>query len=243
MTPSIKIKVDPKKRFGVSAKPGEITFGTHAHLNHFNPQSEIELRLLIAQKKMKKANERMKNVKENRSIKTMLETLNATKATKELASTQKMALLSNYKELKALKAKTKDKITAKRYQQRAEQTYRKVRQREDILGEAQEFEEILKEHLTIALRNNKKKVRIKKPKIFTEKEKKEADQLLDTKILYAKRKALILEKIKRGKLSKTDSFNLQLALNDTDLSLEDTNRLLRKLVNNPKAPKQKRPKK
>lgn len=221
-------------KFGVSAKPGEITFGTHAHLNHYTPPKGLELRLLLAAEKMRKANAKMSQVQKNRSIKTMLVELNQVRSALTLASTQRMALLTNYQELKELKERASSLEARNKYQKRAEREYAKVKKRERLIKEASEYESRLKEHLTIAL-NNKGKIKKSKPaavlKKLSEKELEDANGLLDTRNLYTKRKAKLLEELKTGKLSTAQLVNKKIMLKDTELSLEHTNLLLKKLTN------------
>ncbi len=233
MSKQIKIDISPKMKFGVSAKPGEITFGTHAHLNHFTPPKGLQLRLLTAVENMKKANAKMNQVPKNRSIKTMLVELNQARSIITLASTQRMALLSNYQELKELKENASTFEARKKYQKRAEQEYRKVKQRERLIKDANEYEKRLKEHLTVALKNEVQTKKLKPKgvlKTLSEKEKEEADGLLDTRNLYTKRIERIQNEIKSGKLSTTQLIDRKVMLKDAELSLEHTNQLLKDLT-------------
>lgn len=222
-------------KFGVSAKPGEITFGTHSHLNHYTPPKGLQLKLLIAMEKLKKANVKMSQVPKNRSIKTMLVELNQVRSVLTLASTQRMALLSNYQELKELKEKASTLEARKKYQKRAEQEYRKVKERERLIKDANEYEKRLKEHLTIAL-SNEVELKTKKTKTQTiatklsEREEEEANGLLDTKLLYQKRMESLRKVIGAGKLSTVQLVEKRMQLRDTELSLEHTNELLRKFA-------------
>ena len=244
MAPLIKIGIDPKKRFGVSAKPGEITFGTHTHLNHYIPPQGLELRLLIAQRKMRTANAKMLQVPKNRSIKTMLAELNQVRSVLALASAQRMALLSNYQELKMLKEKATTSAR-KKYQKRAEREYTKVRSKEKLINDAREYEKRLKEHLTKAL-SNKVELKTKKSqkevnaKTLGEEEKENVDMLLDTRLLYTKRRTTLLAEIKTGKLSTNELVRKRMQLTDTELSLEHTNQLLKDLTKPPQKSKAKK---
>jgi len=235
MASLIKIGIDPKKRFGVSAKPGEITFGTHSHLLHYTPPQGLKLRLLIAKKRIKTATNEVRKVQRNRSIRTMLATLNATKAARKLALTERMAFLLEFQRLKTLQERSKNEKTAKRYQQQANQVYRKIRRREAIMKDAMEIEEKLKVPLTKALSNKTelktKKMQTKVTPPLNESEKKDIDLLLDTKSMYVKRRESLLKEIRRGNLSTAELIRKRMQLNDTELSLKDTNRLLRNMVN------------
>lgn len=230
----IKITINPKSMFGVSAKPGEITFGTHAHLNHYQPPKGLELRLLKAQEKMRKANIRVRKAPKNMSIKTMLAELEQIRSALALATTQRLALLSNYRELKELKERASTFEARKKYQRRAEREYAKVKEKEKLTKDARELETRLKEHLTVAL-SQEVKIKTKKPAItakreLTQREREDADGLLDTKILYEKRIARIREEIKSGKLSTAELIGRRMSLKDAELSLDHTNYLLRNLT-------------
>jgi hypothetical protein len=145
-----------------------------------------------------------------------------------------MALLSNYQELKELKENASTLEVRKKYQKRAEQEYRKVRERENLIKEAQEYERRLKEHLTVALKNEVT-IKTKKPKItilrtLNEREKEDANGLLDTRNLYTKRIERIKGEIKNGKLSTAQLMDRRIMLKDAELSLEHTNQLLKDLT-------------
>ncbi|MDD4128120.1 MAG: hypothetical protein PHY04_00080 [Candidatus ainarchaeum sp.] len=235
MPKQIKITINPKMRFGASAKPGEITFGTHTHLTQYKKPSKIELRLLKTQKAFKETSELMKKIAPNRSIKTMLAELKRVQAINQFSSAQRMALISNYSELKGLAKKTTTLELKKRFEQKAQTTYDRVKKLEELMQNSRIIEENLKEHLTLAL-NQKEKPKKKKAnhtikKTLSEREKEYANQLLDAKNLYSKRITRIQNEINNSKLSTPQLIYKRMMLKEAQLGLEQTNERLINLTN------------
>lgn len=234
MSKSIKIKYNTKNKFLVSAKPGELRFGKFTPLINYSPPKGLELRLLQAEANMRKTSEMVKKAPKNRSIQTMLAELKRTKAIKQSASVQRMALLSNYNSLRQMEKKAVTPETALKINQRAELVAKKAEKLEALIKNSTELETRIQKHLTLTL-SQEVKAKTKKPKpvvqkVLSEREKEEADNLLDAKSRYDKRKADILRRINEGKLSTTDLINQKMELKETELNLEHINWLLKDLA-------------
>jgi NADH dehydrogenase/NADH:ubiquinone oxidoreductase subunit G len=234
MAQSIKIKYSPKSKLLLSAKPGELKFGKYSSLVEYSPPKGIELRLLQAEANLRKTNELVKKAPKNRSIKTMLIELKRTRAIKQSAWAQRMALLLNYNALLQAEKKAVTSETAEKIKKRAELVAKKVENLEALIKNSTELETRIQNHLTLAL---SQEVKIKKKKTatitkreLTQREKEDADGLLDTKTLYEKRIARINKEIKSGKLSTSELIDRRLSLTDARLSLKHTNQLLRDLT-------------
>ncbi len=237
MANRIKIKIDPKKKFGASAKKGEIAFRTLAHLNIFKKIHPVELRLIKAEAELEKTEALMKRAPQNRSINTMLLSLKRLESMEQFFFAQRMALLTNYRELKDLEQKASTENNAQISRMAARSTYKQVMRLEDLLQNIHAKEKVYKDHLTIALKSEIK-LKSKKPKpvvqkVLSESEKEDANGLLDTRNLYTKRIERIQDEIKMGKLSTAQLIDRRMMLKDAELSLEHTNQLLKDLTKPP----------
>ncbi|MGI6589138.1 MAG: hypothetical protein ACOX1V_00525 [Candidatus Iainarchaeum sp.] len=234
MAKPIKIKFTSKKMLGVSAKAGEIGFGTHTQLTHYKQPNKIELRLLKAQEAFRKTSQLMKKITPNRSIKTMLVELKRVQAINQFSSAQRMALLSNYNELQVLIRKTTNPKARKKLKRKARSTYARVKNLEKLMNNSRELEENLKRYLTLAL-TQKEKTKTKKTKravqkTLSEAEQNQANQLLDRRNTYTKRITKLQNEIKHKDLSTTQLINKKLMLKEAELELKQTDKLLKNLT-------------